>query len=77
MDPVAVVKVGKAPGKIEDNVAVVGKDGKQPTVEDAVAAIDLELEEGDDIRLNGQKVTKDAAVQNGDTVLVLGDISGN
>lgn len=71
-----VVTVGSVPGEVKD-VAVIGKDDGQPTVADAMEAAGIEAPDDADIRVNNQPAKLDAAIQKGDIVLVIGEVSGN
>lgn len=68
------VRVGRMPGRIEDTTLTEGT-----TVADALERAGLQalLEDGYELRVNGEDAGTDTALENGDTVLLIRKIQGN
>ena len=66
------VRIGRLPGVIHD----VALDGGRK-IKDAMGAIDLTPGSGEEIRLNGRKVTGYPDLKEGDKVYLLRKLTGN
>jgi sulfur carrier protein ThiS len=69
----AVVKVGRVPGRIVE----VNIDDGETTIEEALGLAELEVECGFSVRLNGDSVDLDEPLSDGDSVTIVKEVKGN
>lgn len=67
-----IVKVGRTGKKVE-TYSITAED---PTVEDALEAAGITVSKGDRVRLDGETVELDEAIEDGAIITVAGKVSG-